>query len=135
VRSLGLGGGPWRYAFIAVAIVAVVADGLWFAGRPTEPTMPDLTGMPLRDALDTVSRTEDACLDAVRIGGGGEPGVGLDQRPSAGEDLTLGGPDPLGVTLTVGAGTSRADIEAAVQVASITAICGGDRAGLFESSP
>ena len=67
----------------------------------------------------------------VRVSDGGEPGVVVDQQPVAGKDLSSGA-GQWSVTLTVGAGLDPADIEVAARAAPATAICSGDRAGLFE---
>jgi hypothetical protein len=130
VRTLGLRGGPWRYLSLAVGIVVAIAGALWFAGRTTPPTMPDLEGMTFEEALGEIADTNDICLDTVRSGDTGEAGIVLDQQPVAGRDLSTRGATPWGVTLTLGP-VNRADVRAA----DVGAICGGDRAGLFESSP
>ena len=134
MRNLGLRGGPWRYALIAAAILVVTAGAIWFAGRSTAPTMPDLKGKSFEDALGTISDTNELCLDTVRLGDGGEPGVVVDQQPVAGKDLSSGS-GQWSVTLTLGSGIDRSDIEAAAKAAPDTAICRGDRARLFDASP
>ena len=131
MRNLGLRGGPWRYALIAVGVIVVVVGVLWFAGRSTEPTMPELTGMSFEDALGAISDTDELCLDTVRVGDGGEPGIVVDQQPVAGKDLSSGA-GQWSVTLTLGAGSDPSDIKATARAAPATAICSGDRAGLFE---
>ena len=128
MRNLGLRGGPWRYALIAAGIVVVVVGVLWFAGRSTPPTMPELTGMSFEDALGAISDTDELCLATVRVSDGGEPGVVVDQRPVAGKDLSSGA-GQWSVTLTLGAGSDPAGIELAARAAPATAICSVDRAG------
>ena len=135
IRGLGLRGGPWRYLSLAVGIIVVIAGALWFAGRSTPPTMPDLKGMTFEEALGAISDTNDICLDTVRSSDAGGAGIVLDQQPVAGRDLTTRGATQWGVTLTLGGGVPRADIKAAAKAAPDTAICRGDRAGLFDASP
>jgi beta-lactam-binding protein with PASTA domain len=131
MRNLQLRGGPWRYALIATGIVAVVVVVLWFAGRNTAPTMPELTSRSFEDALGVISDTDELCLDTVRVTDEGEPGVVVDQQPVAGKDLSSGA-GQWSVTLTLGAGPDPSDIKAAARAAPATVICSGDRAGLFE---
>jgi hypothetical protein len=73
----------------------------------------------------------ELCLDTVRVSDGGEPGLVLDQRPVAGTDLSSEARQS-SVTLTLGAGLSRADVEMATSAVPTATICRGDRAGLFE---
>jgi hypothetical protein len=131
LRNLELRGGPWRYALIAACIVVVVVVVLWFAGRSTPPTMPGLTSRSFEDALGVISDTDELCLDTVRMSDVGEPGVVVDQQPVAGKDLSSGA-GQWSVTLILGAGSDPSDIKAAARAAPATAICSGDRAGLFE---
>ena len=93
--------------------------------------MPQLTNKSFEDALTVISDTDELCLDTVRVSDGGEPGVVVDQRPVAGKDLSSGA-GQWSVTLTLGAGSDPAEIEVAARAAPATAICSGDRAGLFE---
>jgi beta-lactam-binding protein with PASTA domain len=116
---------------IAAGIVVMAVGVLWFAGRPTAPTMPELTGMSFEDALGVISHTNELCLDTVRPSDKGERGVVLDQQPVAGKDLTSGS-RLWSVTITLGAGSNLADIKAAARAAPGGTICAGDRAGLFE---
>ena len=134
MRNLGLRGGPWRYALIAAGIVVLIVGGLWFLGRSTRSTMPSLMGMSFENALSAIDDTNDLCLGTVRVIGGGDPGIVLDQRPLAGKDLSSGA-GQWRVTLTLGVGLDRTDIEAVVRAAVATAICGGDPAGPFDTSP
>jgi hypothetical protein len=131
MRNLALRGGPWRYALIAAGIVAVAVGVLWFAGRTTPPTMPSLTSMSFDDALGAISGTDELCLDTVRVSDRGETGVVVEQQPVAGKDLSSGA-GRWSVTLTLGAGSDLAEIDVAARAAPATAICSGDRAGLFE---
>ena len=134
IRGLGLRGGPWRYLSLAVGIIVVIAGALWFAGRSTPPTMPDLKGMTFEEALGAISDTNDICLDTVRSSDTGGAGIVLDQQPVAGRNLTTRGATQWGVTLTLSK-VNRADIKVAARAADVGAICHGDRAGLFEPSP
>jgi hypothetical protein len=133
IWALGLRGGPWRYLMLAVGIGVVIATALWYAGRSTPPTMPDLTGMTFDEALGAISDTNDICLDIVRLSDAGEPGIVLDQQPVAGRDLTTRGATQWGVALTVGT-ADRADIKTAAKATDAGVICHGDRAGLFVAS-
>jgi hypothetical protein len=61
IRALGLRGGPWRYGLTALAIVAVVVGLFWFAGRTPVPSMPDLVGSSVEDAIEEIA-AEDGSL-------------------------------------------------------------------------
>ena len=133
IRALGLRGGPWRYGLLALAIVAVVIGLFWVAGRTSVPSMPDLTGSSIEEAIDEIAANDDLCLGFVGRGSSGEPGTVIDQRPVAGKDLSTGSGD-WEVQLTVAPGLPRERAKQLVRAMLQGPLCEGARAQLLDLS-
>ena len=133
IRALGLRGGPWRYGLIALAIVAVVVGLFWFGGRTPVPSMPDLVGSSVEDAIDEIAAADDLCLGQVERGSTGDPGTVIDQRPVAGKDLSTGSGD-WEVRLTVAPGLPRERAKQLVRTMLQGPACEGARAQLLDLS-
>ncbi len=133
IRALGLRGGPWHYGLLALAIVAVVVGLFWFAGRTPVPTMPDLVGMSVEDAIDEIAANDDLCLGPVERGATGNPGAVTAQRPRAGKDLSSGS-GAWAVHLTVAPELPRERARALVRSILDGPTCGGNRAQLIDLS-
>jgi hypothetical protein len=133
IRALGLRGGPWRYGLTALAIVVVVVGLFWFAGRTSVPSMPDLTGSSIEDAIDEIAASGDLCLGVVERGSTGEPGTVTGQRPVAGKDLSTGSGD-WEVRLTVAPGLARERAKQLVRAIVRGPMCEGTRAQLIDLS-
>jgi hypothetical protein len=133
IRALGLRGGPWRYGLTALAIVAVVVGLFWFAGRTPVPSMPDLVGSSVEDAIDEIAADDDLCLGLIERGSPGDPGTVIDQRPVAGKDLSTGSGD-WEVQLTVAPGLPRERAKQLVRTMMQGPVCEGARAQLLDLS-
>ena len=133
IRTLGLRGGPWRYGLLALAIVSVVVGLFWFAGRTPVPSMPELVGMPIEDAIDEIAANGDLCLGLIERGTTGEPGAVIDQRPVAGRDLSTGSGD-WEVQLSVAPGLPRERAKQLVRTILQGPLCEGARAQLLDLS-
>jgi hypothetical protein len=133
IRALGLRGGPWRYGLLALAIVVVVVALSWFAGRTPVPSMPELVGMPIEDAIDEIAASDDLCLGLVERGTTGEAGEVTDQRPVAGRDLSTGSGD-WEVRLSVAPGLPRERAKQLVRTMLQGPLCEGARAQLLDLS-